>query len=242
MRQPKPWFAAVLAAAFIASQGPGWAEPLEAVRVLDLGSLERWRAVGTLSSSVTGARIVILEQESTGRSKTARIGGTPMNGVKVLSISPGDVILEVQGRPVRLEVTRGGGATALAPAAALETAARESEPALPPSTGPRRLRLTLEEFHEAANVLRRAFVSGDIGLGENDDGVFGVLIENAPPGGIVERLGLRPGDVVVAINGAPAANENAAFGLLDAAAPGQSLPFAFRRGRQVGQGAVEIAP
>ncbi len=222
--------------------GPARAEPPEPLRVLELSDDQRWRAVGSMSSTVTGAKIVILREEDTGQSKIARLGDTPLEGVRVLSISPSEVLLEVQGRPARLAVTRGAGSDLQALAAPVEAAVPERKATPRTNTRPGPVRLTLEEFYETAKVLRRALISGDIALGENEDGVFGVMIANAPSGGVIERLGLQRGDVVVAINGTPAANGNAALDLLDTAAPGQRLPFAFRRGRQIGQGVVEIEP
>ena len=79
-------------------------------------------------------------------------------------------------------------------------------------------------------------------LGQNEDGIYGVVIHGAPPGGIAVRLGLRPNDVVVAINGHPAGDRAAATALLDAAEGGQSVPYAYRRGQSIGQGVVEILP
>jgi len=225
---------------YMAMVMPSVAEPLDAVRVLELGELERWHAVGTMSSSVTGANIVILEEEASGQSKIAHAGSMPMKGVKILSVSPGDVLLEVHGRPLRLAVTRGAEPVPQSFSEPAETNTPPDTAAPPGITGSRHVRLTLDEFHETASLLRRAFLAGDLGLGKSEHGVYGILIGNLPPDGITERLGLQKGDVVVAIDGVPTANEGAALDLLDAAAPGQILPFAFRRGRQVGQGIVEI--
>ena len=103
-----------------------------------------------------------------------------------------------------------------------------------------RVRLTVTEVQESTRELRRALQSGGIGLGHNEQGIFGVTINESPPGGIIERLGLQPGDVVVAVDGMPAASEETALSLLDTAAADRDIPYAFRRGKEVGQGIVEV--
>ena len=234
----------ILAAAVVllAWQGQARAESLVTLRVLELGDAERWRAIGSVISTVTGAQIVILQEESTRKSKIARPDDEPLAGVKVLSISAHDVRLDLRGQPARLLITAGveAGSESGLPAPSAPSATETEVEVEQPPAGPRRVRLTVDQFRESVSAVRRALLSGDIVLGENADGIFGVKIVNSPPGGLTERLGLKPGDVVVAINGRPAADETTATALLDAAAPDQSLPYAYRRGKEVGQGVVEI--
>ena len=204
-----------------------------AQRVLEIGEA-RWRAVGTLSSSVTGTRLAIFEDHTSGRSKIARQDGTLTKGVTLLSVSAHEVLLDVAGTPVRLAVSAGAGSTLGVPAPDLPDEAKPSPP------GFVHVKMTLEEFQDSARGLRAALRSGDIALGENDRGIAGVLIQKSPPGSLAARLGLQPGDVVVAVNGSPAANEDAAQALLDAAEPDQTIPYAFRRGEAIGQGILEV--
>ena len=219
----------------MAGSGPAAADPPEVLRVLELEG-QRWRAVGTLRSSVTGAELVIFEEETTRRSKIVRPDSVLAKGVTVRAVSDTEVLLDIAGRPKRLAVARGTGTqggTFAAPAA--------PEPAAPnPAPAFYRVQLTLTEFLESAVAVRSALQAGEIELGHNAHGVFGLKINESPPGSLTERLGLRPGDVVVAVDGKPAASEEAATALLDAAALDQSIPYAFRRGEEVGQGMVEI--
>jgi len=215
------------------------AEALEAQTVLDFGAGERWRAVGTLTTSDTSLRVAILEHEVTGLSKTVRVLDTPFEGIKVMAISAGEVLFDVQGRATILRVSRGMGSeqgSYATPHPAEQNL--EAKPAAP--AGMTRVRLTLAQALEGAMEIRRAFWSGEIELGQNEDGIYGVRILEAPAGGVAQRLGLKANDVVVAINGRPATDEAAATAMLDTAEPGHSLPYAYRRGRSVGQGVVQI--
>lgn len=235
----------ILLGAAMAWSGPAEADPAEAdlaapLRVLELDG-QRWRAVGTLRSSVTGAELVIFEEETTRRSKIARRDSILVKGVTVRAVSDSEVLLEVAGRPARLAIARGIGAklgTFKAPAAPESKPSEAKLASAPPAFS--RVQLTLAEFLRSAQAVREALRAGDIAPGHNAHGVFGLKINESPPGSLTERLGLLPGDVVVAVNGKPAATEEAAVALLDAAAPDQSIPFAFRRGEEVGQGVVEI--
>lgn len=226
-------WAAILALCAIAWPGAAAAGDDLPQRVLDIGDA-RWRAVGTLSSSVTGARLAIFEDHASGRSKIARQDGTLTKGVTVLSVSAHEVLLDVAGKPVRLAVSAGTGSKLGVPAPNM----KDQENPLPPRFT--HLQITLSEFQDAAHGLRAALRSGDIVLGENDRGIAGVLIQKSPPGSLAARLGLQAGDVVVAVNGSPAADESAAHALLDAAAPDQTIPYAFRRGEAIGQGILEV--
>ncbi len=219
--------------------GPVAADPLEVQHVLELGG-ERWRVAGTVTSSITGVELVIFEEEATRRSKIARPDDPPFQGVTILAVSSGKVLLEVEGRAVELTISRGSG-TRPGIFAALDSSASEVTEIKPQAPlAFVRVRLTVAELQESARVLRRALQSGGIGLGHNEQGIFGVVINESPPGGIIKRLGLQPGDVVVAVDGMPATSEETALSLLDATEPDQNIPYAFRRGEQVGQGVVEI--
>jgi hypothetical protein len=226
-------WAAILALCAIACPGAAIANDGLAQRVLEIGEA-RWRAVGTLSSSVTGARLAIFEEHTSGRSKIVRQDSLLTKGVTVLSISASDVLLDVAGTPIRLAVSAGAGSKLGVPVSELPDEAKLSPPRFV------HVKMTLEEFHDSARGLRAALRSGDIALGENDRGIAGVLIQKSPPGSLAARLGLQPGDVVVAVNGSPAADEGAAHALLDAAGPDQNIPYAFRRGDVIGQGILEV--
>jgi type II secretory pathway component PulC len=229
---------AVLCAALVWC-GPAAAEPLEVQHVLELGG-ERWRVAGTLASSITGAEFVIFEEEATRRSKIARPDDPPFQGITILAVLSDKVLLEVDGRAVQLTISRGSG-TGPETLAAPDPAApevTETKPKAPLAFA--RVRLTMAEYQETVRVLRRALQSGDIGLGHNEQGIFGVVVNQVPSSEVVERLGLQPGDVVVAVDGMPAASEETALSLLDAAAPDRNIPYAFRRGAEVGQGVMEV--
>ncbi len=226
---------AVLCAA-VAWCGPAAADSSNIQHVIELDG-ERWRAVGALTSSITGAKIVIFQEEASRRSKIANSDAPPFQGVLIRAVENGVVWLEVEGRAVRLALGRGSGASQgrVTPAGS-----PTADPQPKPPLAFARVRLTVAEYRDSAVVLRQAFQSGDIGLGHNDQGIFGVVVNESPPGGILERLGLQTGDVVVAINGTPAASEDAALALLDAVEADRRIPFAFRRGAEVGQGVVEV--
>lgn len=201
---------------------------------------ERWRVAGTVTSSITGAELVIFEEEATRRSKIARLDDPPFQGVKILAVLSDKVLLEVDGRDIQLTISRSLGArpeTIDVPESPASEVT-ETKPKVPLAFA--RVRLTVSELYETALVLRRAFQSGDIGLGHNEQGIFGVVFNKIPSSEVVERLGLQPGDVVVAIDGMPAASEETALSLLDAAAPDRNILYAFRRGEEVGQGVLEV--
>jgi len=207
--------------------------------VLELDG-ERWRVAGTVTSSITGAELVIFEEEATRRSKIARLDDPPFQGVKILAVLSDKVLLEVDGRDIQLTISRSLGArpeTIDVPESPASEVT-ETKPKVPLAFA--RVRLTVSELYETALVLRRAFQSGDIGLGHNEQGIFGVVFNKIPSSEVVERLGLQPGDVVVAIDGMPAASEETALSLLDAAAPDRNILYAFRRGEEVGQGVLEV--
>ncbi len=219
--------------------GPATSDPLEVQHVLELDG-ERWRVAGTVTSSITGAELVIFEEEATRRSKIARLDDPPFQGVKILAVLSDKVLLEVDGRDIQLTISRSLGArpeTIDVPESPASEVT-ETKPKVPLAFA--RVRLTVSELYETALVLRRAFQSGDIGLGHNEQGIFGVVFNKIPSSEVVERLGLQPGDVVVAIDGMPAASEETALSLLDAAAPDRNILYAFRRGEEVGQGVLEV--
>ena len=201
---------------------------------------ERWRVAGTLTSSITGAELVIFEEEVTRRSKIARPDEPPFQGVTILAVLSDKVLLEVEGRAVELTISRGAEVPLETQAASEspDSEVAETKPKVPLKFA--RVRLTVTELQETARVLRRAFQSGDIGLGHNEEGIYGVVFNKIPSSEVVERLGLQPGDVVVAVDGMPAASEETALSLLDTAAADRDIPYAFRRGKEVGQGVVEV--
>ena len=81
--------------------GPAAADPLEVQQVLELDG-ERWRVAGTLTSSITGAELVIFEEEVTRRSKIARPDEPPFQGVTILAVLSDKVLLEVDGCSVSI--------------------------------------------------------------------------------------------------------------------------------------------
>jgi type II secretory pathway component PulC len=232
-----PGFAAIFAALIWC--GPAVAGPLDVQHVLELEG-ERWRVAGTLTSSITGAELVIFEEEATRRSKIARPDDPPFQGVKILAVLSDKVLLEVEGKEVELTISRGSvtHSETLAVPESSVSEATETKPKRPLAFA--RVRLTVAEFHETVEVLRGALLSGDIGLGHNEQGIFGVVINRIPSSEVVQRLGLQPGDVVVAVDGMPAVSEETALTLLDTAAADRNMPYAFRRGEEVGQGVMEI--
>ena len=185
--------------------------------------------------------IVVIEDEVSGRSKIARPGQAVLDGVRVLEVSSRGLLLEVDGKPLWLELGAGVASVGGRSEAPVERRARGKvvDEGLPM---PGWVRLTLREYRQSAVVLRNSVLAGDIRIRASEQGGMGAEVVNAPRDGVLERLGLQPGDVVVAINGRPATDRRMVVRMLDVAQPSQVLPFAYHRGLAVRQGVVEITP
>ena len=72
-------------------------------------------------------------------------------------------------------------------------------------------------------------------------GVGGALVTRVDRGSAAERGGLRPGDVVVAVDGAPVRGAAAFLGRLGLAEPGSTLEFAYLRGGERRTARVRVA-
>src|ERR1035438_1224025 len=71
---------------------------------------------------------------------------------------------------------------------------------------------------------------GFIGLGLVDaSGSSGVLVGIVKPGGPADRAGVKPGDIITAINGTPVAQAARATNIVTSTAPGQSVRLSILR-------------
>jgi serine protease DegQ len=64
------------------------------------------------------------------------------------------------------------------------------------------------------------------------DAESGVVVESVEPGGPADKAGLRPGDVIVAVEGKALENPEQLLGAIRARRPGDSLPLRVLRGGQ----------
>lgn len=76
-------------------------------------------------------------------------------------------------------------------------------------------------------------VTSDIAVSLGMQGVRGVLVNSVVPGGPADRAGLRPGDVITAVNGTPVNDPNALRNLIASTPPGTEVTLAvFRDGHE----------
>ena len=178
---------------------------------------------GVFAGGGTGTGYAIVN--AGGRDQATRIGGEVVPGVTLESVHAGHVVLRRAGAPERVNLEER--TSAQAPAAAPPRYAQATPPALrpPPATGappaPQSPNLSTrfqrsERYAPVGDVASESQPPAPAsapapktpaprplssGLSQ------GLVIQDVPPGSLLERIGLQPGDLVRSVNGEAVTSE-----------------------------------
>jgi hypothetical protein len=202
------------------------------LNVLDVGD-GRWRVTGTVSAGDPSTRMAVIEETDSGAAVLIRPGSRIFDGVRVEDVQRDFVALLVDGRSVHLRVStgtgRGGGAQPAAfPLIALE---RMSPSEFGVSYEDFRAMLVAVSTSSSGNVVGRVRSS-------NNDSLL--QIKAVQPSGVLDRLGLEAGDVVIAMQGEAIGGLAHAESVLNAVRPGTTLLVVYRRAESVRQLSIEV--
>lgn len=161
-----------------------------------------------------------------------RVTGALEHTAPLVRGASGGPVLDVRGAVVGIDTHRVGEGAYLALRA--DTALRTRLDALARGEAPRRLRLGIAVApSHVAHRLRRS-----VGLADRD----GVLVRAVESGGLADGAGVRQGDLLVAVAGAPVADVDALAAALEAAPPGQPVALSVVRGAEELTLTVELPP
>lgn len=164
--------------------------------------------VGTV---VRGQQSVAIVQKPGGAQELLRVGDV-LEGARLVDVGRTSVVLERSGTRFSVPVQRSGQrgaatATARAPAAGERRHARSNDPeeaTSEPSADELELgEVDLGEFDEFYGGLRDEVQALSVRrAGDAEGATNGLVAEQVPEGGTLWRMGLRPGDVIIAVNDA----------------------------------------
>ena len=205
---------------------------LEFVDVLEMGD-SRWRATGTVSAEDQNIWMAIIEDFDTGAAVLVRKGSWIFDGVKVEDVSRDSVTFFVGGKRVGVRVSPGSSGGGAAEAVILLAIEIEQKT-------PSRFRMSYGTFR---NMLGAASLSSSkdsfVGV-RNSDNESLLQIKNVHPSGMLDRLGLEAGDVIIAMQGEAIEGLAHAEDVLNEIQPGSTLLVAYGRAGAIRQLSVEI--
>lgn len=184
-----------------------------------------------LHGVMSGAAIVAIAD---GRQMLVRVGRPIRPGVMLEGVDRTGAILSVNGQAMRLSLIDGASGSRLSTISPPASASAAAAPPVaaagnPRAPKPRDLARTAAEFRQ--------------GLAPRAEGgqVTGFTIKPDASMVILERAGLRPGDVVIGVNGRAFASEDEVNGLAREASISPTLVFEYERGGKRQEARVDIS-
>ncbi len=195
----------------------------------------RWRATGTVSTDDGIVRMAIIEDIDTDAAVSIRQGSWISDDVRIEDVSRDSITFLVDGKRVNLRVGSG------------TTRAGTTESAIVPAIeieqmSPSRFGVSYDDFR---NMLSAAslYSSKDSIVrvrNSNNDGLL--QIKAVHPSGVLDRLGLEAGDVIIAMQGEAIEGLMHADDVLNEVRPGSTLLVVFHRAGAIRQLSIEVTP
>ena len=193
----------------------------------------RWIATGTVATDDQTIRMAIIEDIGSGSAVSIRQGSRIFDGVRVEEVHRDFVTLLVDGKRVNLRLGSGIGQFAKSKPAATPVIGLER-------TSPSRFGVSYDDFRSMLGAV--PLYSGENSIlrvrGSGDDSLL--QIKAVQPSGLLDRLGLEAGDVIVAMQGEAIDGFAHAEAVLNAVRPGSTLLLVYRRAESVRQLSIEV--
>jgi hypothetical protein len=204
------------------------------VEVLEVGD-RRWRATGTVSTDDRIVQMAIIEDIDTGAAVPIRQGGWISDDVRVVDVSRDSVTFSVGGKSVILRVGSGTSHAGVTESAVVPTI--EIEQVSPSLFGISyndfRNMLSADSLYSSKDSIVRVRNS-------NNDGLL--QIKAVHQSGVLNRLGLEAGDVIIAMQGEAIEDHLYAKDVLNEIRPGSTLLVVYHRAGAIRQLSIEVTP
>lgn len=207
---------------------------LSFVEILEVGD-NRWRATGTVSTEDQIVRIAIIEDIDTGAAVLIRQGSSILGDVQVENVRRDSVTFFVDGKRVNLRL---GSGTSRA-IAKKSTVAPVIEIEKISST---RFGVNYDNFRTMLSAASMYSSKDSIVRVRNSDFERLLQIKTVHPSGVLDRLGLEAGDVIIAMQGEAIDGPMHAKEVLNEVQPGSTLWVVYRRAGAIRQLSIEVEP
>jgi general secretion pathway protein C len=169
------------------------------------------RLKGVFAGAVASQGVAILN--AGGRDESARTGGEIVPGVVLEAVHAQHVVLRRNGVPERVDLEARSTLAQATPAPPPRTAAPAPGAAAPAQSSPGRRFQRPEPYAPVGDVpteseqQQPAPAPAQPAAPRSEAPAQGVVVGAVPPGSMLERIGLQPGDVIRSVNGEPVASE-----------------------------------
>ncbi len=204
------------------------------VEILEVGD-NRWRATGTVSTEDQIVRVAIIEDIDTGAAVLIRQGSWILDGVRVEDMSRDSVTFFFDGKRVNLRVGSGTSRAGATESAVVPTIEIEQ-------MGPSRFGVSYDNFRNMLSAVSMYSSKDSIVGVRNSNNDRLLQIKAVHPSGVLDRLGLDAGDVIIAMQGEAIEGLTHAQDVLNEVQPGSTLLVVYRRAGAIRQLSIKVTP